>query len=144
MMAGTGDTDRTLPWSTPVAGEVERVDFDLGFFARLHEADVLVGDHRLDLKTAIRRYDGHQDLRRCHHAAFGMHGQLLHRAVHRDGERLEAVFLGGLKQLFMQARGFLLGFGQVLEGSVLVFILCLPALPLVRRDKPSASARRPF
>ncbi len=80
-----------------------------------------------------------------HDAAFGMHGELLHRAVHGRRQRLQAVFLRGLHQLLVQACGFLLGLGQVLEVGVLVLVLGLPALLLVARPAaPSASASRPF
>src|SRR5271155_2613620 len=102
-----------------VAGEVECIDLYLGFLPRMDEANVFIRYHRLDFKTAICRHDGHQYLRRCNHSPFSMHRELLHGAVHGGGERLKAVFLRSLKQLFMEARGFLLSFGQILEVAVL-------------------------
>jgi hypothetical protein len=115
-----------------VAREAEGIDFDLGILSGMHEADILIRYHCLYLKMAVGRDNRHEQLRRRYDAAFRMHRQLLHGAVHRSVQGLQAVFLGGLEELFVKAGGFLLRFSKVLEGRVPVFILGLQPLRLVR------------
>ena len=121
-----------------VFGEVEGVDLDRRLLPRMHEADILVRDHRLDLQMAVGGHDGHQHLRRRHHAAFGMDGKLLHRALDRRCQRLQPEFLRCLHQLFVEARGLLLGLRQQVEVVVFPLGLGLFALLLeVRQRTPS-------
>ena len=51
------DTGCHLAVNEPVAGEVERVDLDLGVLPFMDEADIAVGDHRLDFKMAVGGHD---------------------------------------------------------------------------------------
>jgi hypothetical protein len=70
----------------------------------------------------------HQLLRRRHHAADGVHRELLHGPVDRRGQRLKLAALLGLDKLLVQARGLLLRFGEIVEVGAIVFRLGLPPL----------------
>src|SRR5262245_43753111 len=96
----------------PVAREVERIDLDLRRLAGLHEADVTVGDHRLDFQVALLRNEDQQGLRRGDDAADGVNSQLLYDAVDRCGHYLKPHLLFRLDQGLSQAPGLALGFGQ--------------------------------
>src|SRR5206468_6665040 len=55
----------------------------------LHEADVAVGDHRLDFQVTLLRNEDQQGLRRGDDAADGVNSQLLDDAVDRCGHYLK-------------------------------------------------------
>ena len=101
------------PRQEPVAGEGEGVDLDLGVLAFAHKADIPVRDHGLDLELAAGRHHHEQRLRRRHHPAHGVDGELLHRAGDRSDEVLEPRLLLRLGDVLPEARRLALGFGQV-------------------------------
>lgn len=72
-----------LPVDRAVSGVVECLDLDLGLLRNSDEADILVFEKCLDFNDVLLRHNLHQRLCRRHHAADGMHCQLLHRAIHR-------------------------------------------------------------
>ena len=133
-----------MPMHQAVFGEVEGVDLDRRLFPVVDKADIAVGNHCLDLQMAVGGHDGHQHLRRSHHAAFGMHGELLHGAVDRRGQGLQPVLLRGLRQLILEACDLLFGVGKFFQDRMAVFVL-RPAAAVLSAPpaSPSASASLP-
>jgi hypothetical protein len=70
----------------PLAGERKGVDPDFSLLADLDKADILIGDHRIDLDLPVRRHNAQQLLGRRHDVPQDMHRQILHHAGNRRGE----------------------------------------------------------
>ena len=100
-----------------VAGEGEGIDLDLGLLPRMHEADIAVRDHRLDLEPAVLRNDDGEHLRRHHHAADRVHAELLHHAVDRRREELQLGPALGLDDVPAERGNLLIGLGEIVEQS---------------------------
>ena len=100
-----------------VAGEGEGIDLDLGLLPRMHEADIAVRDHRLDLEPAVLRNDDGEHLRRHHHAADRVHAELLHHAVDRRREELQLGPAFGLDDVPAERGNLLIGLGEIVEQS---------------------------
>ena len=98
-----------------VAGEGEGIDLDLGLLPRMHEADIAVRDHRLDLEPAVLRNDDGEHLRRHHHAADRVHAELLHHAVDRRREELQLGPALGLDDVPAERGDLLIGLGEIVE-----------------------------
>jgi hypothetical protein len=96
--------------------------------AGAHEADVLVLDHGLDLEPAVGGNQDHDRLRRSHHPAHGMDGDLLHHAVDGRGQGLAVALLLGLHQLLREAPRLLVGLREVAQDRAAVLGLGLAAL----------------
>ena len=90
-----GDAHHTT-MNEPVAGEVERIDFDLSVLAHMNKPNVPIRDPSFYLKYRIRGHDDGQLLCRRHDAAYGMDRKLLHDAIDRRGQEFGASFAAPL------------------------------------------------
>src|SRR5262249_56451251 len=101
-----------------VSGKSKRLDLYLGLLAGMHEADVAIRHHRLDLQMAVERHDDKQRLCRRHDAPHRVDCKLLHDAVFGSRERLQLGSLLGFDQVLDEAARFLLGLYQlVVDGT---------------------------
>ena len=104
-----------------VAGEIEGIDLDRGFLAGMHETDVLVVDHGLDLHGTVGGNDRQKGLGRGDDAADGMDRQLLHRAVDRRRQSLVFCPLLRLGDVLRQPIGLAGCFGQIVQDLPMEF-----------------------
>ena len=81
---------------------MERIDLDVGLLTDTDKPDVAFGNHGFDFEVAFDWNDDHQLLRWCDHAAHGVNGQLLHRAIDRRAERSLLSLLFGLDKILAE------------------------------------------
>jgi hypothetical protein len=65
----------------------------------MDEANVAVGHHGLDFEVAVGRNDDEERLGTRYHPAHRVHGELLHRAIHRCCKCLELSASFGLDDI---------------------------------------------
>ncbi len=98
-----------------VASEGKGLDLDFGRLPGIDEADVLVLQEGFNFQRVVLGHDDHQHLGLGDDAADGAHGELLHGAVHRRGERHQLAAGVRLDQFLAEAGGFLFGFVEGIE-----------------------------
>ncbi len=99
-----------------IAGIGKTVDLDRDRLARPHEADVLVEQRCFHFHAVATGHYYQQRLCRRHHAAHGVHGQLLHGPVHRCAQCHLSIALSGLGHFRPHLPDLLLGLAQFIKG----------------------------
>src|SRR5215467_14259795 len=104
-----------------IAGEIERIDLDLGVLPGDDESDIAVRYHCFNLKLAVTWDDDRERLRSRDHASDRMHCELLDGPSNWRGQNLQLGFLFGLDHVLGKAGRLLFGLGQLIEQDAAIF-----------------------